>query len=53
MLLTVSLRNIVRVIISRKMRSAGYAAHMEEMRNPYNTLFGKREGKRTLRIILE
>jgi len=37
--------NIIRVIKSRRMRGAGQAAGMREMRNAYNILVGKLEGK--------
>jgi hypothetical protein len=40
---------IVRVIKSRRMRWAGNVACMGEMRNAYNILVGKPEGKRPLR----
>jgi hypothetical protein len=40
---------IIRVIKSRRMRWAGHVAHMGEMRNSYNTLVGKCEGKRPFR----
>jgi hypothetical protein len=38
--------NVVRVINSRRVRWAGHVAGMEEMRNAYNILLGKYEGKR-------
>jgi hypothetical protein len=38
--------NIIKVIKSRRMRWIGHVAHMEEMRNAYNILVGKHEGKR-------
>jgi hypothetical protein len=38
--------NIIRVIKSRRIRWARHAAHIGEMRNAYNTLVGKPEGKR-------
>jgi len=40
--------NIVRVIKSRRMRWAGYVAHMGERRGVYMVLMGKPEGKRPL-----
>jgi hypothetical protein len=40
--------NIIRVMKPRMMRSAGHVARMEEMRNAYNVLVGKLEGKRPL-----
>jgi hypothetical protein len=40
----------IRVIKSRRMRWAGHIAHTGEMRNTYNILAGKPEGKRTLGI---
>jgi len=40
--------DIVRVIESRKMRSVVHVARMGEMRNAYNTLVGKSDGKRPL-----
>jgi hypothetical protein len=40
--------NIVRVIKSRRMRWAGYMAHMEEGSGVYRVLVGKSEGKRPL-----
>jgi hypothetical protein len=42
------LLNIVRVIKSRRMRWAGYAARMGERRGIYRVLVGKPEGKRPL-----
>jgi hypothetical protein len=39
---------IIRVIKSRRMRWAQHVACMGEMRNAYNILFGKPEGKRPL-----
>jgi hypothetical protein len=42
--------NIVRVIKSERMRWTGYVTRMEEMRNAYNILVGKPEGKRPLGI---
>jgi hypothetical protein len=39
---------IVRVIKSRRMRSAGYVAHMEERRGVYRVLVGRPKGKRPL-----
>jgi hypothetical protein len=50
-------RTIVRVITSRRMRWAERVARMEEMRNSYRILVGKRDRKRDLgiggRIILK
>jgi len=40
--------NIVRVIISRRMRWAGHVARMGERRVVYRVVVGKREGKRPL-----
>ena len=40
--------NIVRVIKSRRMRCAGHVARMEENKDVYRVLVGKREGKRSL-----
>ena len=40
--------NIVRVIISRRMRWAGHVARMGERRGVYRILVGKPEGKRPL-----
>jgi hypothetical protein len=40
--------NIVRVIISRRMRWAGHVAHMGEERVVYRVLVGKPEGKSPL-----
>jgi hypothetical protein len=40
--------NIIQVIKSRRMRWMGHAAHIREMRNAYNILVGKPEGKRSL-----
>jgi hypothetical protein len=40
--------SIIRVIKSRKMRWAGYAARMGERRNAYRILVGKPVGKRPL-----
>jgi hypothetical protein len=37
--------NVIRMIKSRKMRWAGHAARMEEMRNAYGILVGKSGGK--------
>jgi hypothetical protein len=42
------LLNIVRVIKSRRMTSVGHVAWMGEMRNAYNILVGKPDGKRPL-----
>jgi hypothetical protein len=41
-------QNISRVTKSRRMRFVGHVARMGEMRNAYNILVGKPEGKRTL-----
>jgi len=43
-----SLPNIVRVVISRRMRWAGRVARMGEGRRVYRVLVGKPEGKRPL-----
>jgi hypothetical protein len=43
-----SLPNIIRMIESRRMILAGHVARMEEMRNAYEILVGKSEGKRPL-----
>jgi hypothetical protein len=40
--------NIISVIKSRRIRKAGNAARMDEMRNAYKNLVGKPEGKRPL-----
>jgi hypothetical protein len=40
--------SIIRMIKSRRMRWAGYAARMGEKRNAYRLLVGKPEGKRPL-----
>jgi hypothetical protein len=40
--------NIIRAIKSRKITWAGLVERMRNMRNAYNILFGKREGKRPL-----
>jgi hypothetical protein len=40
--------NIVRVIISRRMRWAGHVARMEEGRGVYRVLVGRSEGRRPL-----
>jgi hypothetical protein len=40
--------NIITVIKSRRMRWVRHAARMGEMRNAYNNLVGKPEGKRPL-----
>ena len=42
--------NIVRVIKSRRMRSAGHVARMGEERGAYRLLVGKPEGRRPLGI---
>jgi hypothetical protein len=39
--------NVTRVIKSRRMRCAGHVARMGEMKNSYNILVGKPEGKRS------
>jgi hypothetical protein len=44
------LHQTVRVIKVRRMRLAGHAARMGEMRNSYNILVGKREGKSPVEI---
>jgi hypothetical protein len=41
--------NIIRSIKSRRTRLVGYVARVGEMRNSYNILVGKYEGKRPLR----
>jgi hypothetical protein len=43
-----SLPNIVQVVKSRKMRQAGFVAHMGEEREVHRVLVGKPEGKRTM-----
>jgi hypothetical protein len=40
--------NIIWVIKSRRMRWAGHVAHIGEVRNPYNILVRKSEGKKPL-----
>jgi hypothetical protein len=40
--------NIIRMFKSRRMRWAGHAVRMWEMRNAYRILVGKPEGKRPL-----
>jgi hypothetical protein len=40
--------NIIRMIMSRRMRWAGHVTRMREKRNAYRTLVGKSEGKRLL-----
>jgi hypothetical protein len=40
--------NIIRVIRSRRMRQAKHVARMGDIRNAYNILVGKPEGKRQL-----
>jgi hypothetical protein len=40
--------DIIRVIKSRRMRWAGHVAREGEMRNTYNILVGKPEGRRPL-----
>jgi hypothetical protein len=42
--------NIIRVIKSKRMSWVEHVARMGEMRNAYNVLGGKPEGKRPLRI---
>jgi hypothetical protein len=37
--------NIIKVIISKRMRRAEHVARMEEVRNVYNILVGKPEGE--------
>jgi len=37
--------DVIRVIKSRRMRRAGHVAHMEDMRNAYDILVGRPEGK--------
>jgi hypothetical protein len=37
--------NIIRVLKSKRMRWAGHVARMGEVRNAYNILIGKPEGK--------
>jgi hypothetical protein len=44
-----SLPHIIRIIKSRRMRWAGYVAHVREKRDAYQVLVGKPEGKRPLR----
>jgi hypothetical protein len=41
-----SMPNIIRMIISRRMRWAGHRVHMEKIMNVYTILFGKPEWKR-------
>jgi hypothetical protein len=43
-----SSQNIIRVIISRRMRLVGHIARMREMRLAYKVLPGNPEGKRSL-----
>jgi hypothetical protein len=43
-----SLPNIIRMIISRRMRWTGHAAYMGEKGDAYRSLVGKPEGKRAL-----
>jgi hypothetical protein len=43
-----ALRDIIRVIKSRRMRWAGHVARMGEMINVYNILVGKPEERRSL-----
>jgi hypothetical protein len=40
--------NIIRMIKTRRMRWTGHVEHMVEMRNAYNILVGKSEGRRPL-----
>jgi hypothetical protein len=40
--------SIIRIVKSRRMRSAGHVARMGEKRNVYRLLVGKPEGKRPL-----
>jgi hypothetical protein len=40
--------NIIRIIKSRRMRSAGHVARMAEKKNAYRLLVGQPEGKRPL-----
>jgi hypothetical protein len=40
--------NIIRMIMSRRMRGAGHVARRGEKRNAYRILVGKPEGKRPL-----
>jgi len=44
--ITCTLRNIIRMIKSRRMRLAGHVARMGKMGNAYKFLVGKPEGKR-------
>jgi hypothetical protein len=44
-----ALPTIIQVIISRKMRWAGHAAHMGKMENAYSISVGRPERKRPLR----
>jgi hypothetical protein len=41
-------QNIIRIVMSRRMRWAGHVARMGEKRNVYRLSVGKREGKRPL-----
>jgi hypothetical protein len=41
--------NVIRVMKSKRIRGVGHVAQMGEMRNTYNILVGKPEGKRPLR----
>jgi hypothetical protein len=41
--------NTIRVIKSRRLRWSGHVAYLVEMRNAYNILVGKPDGKRPLR----
>jgi hypothetical protein len=43
-----SLNNIVRVIISKRMRWVGHVARIEEGKGVYRVLVGRPEGKRPL-----
>jgi hypothetical protein len=45
--------NIIRVIISRRMKWAGHVARMGEMRNAYNILFGRPRHRWEDNIIME
>jgi hypothetical protein len=40
--------SIIRVIKSRRMKWAGHVARMGDVRNAYNILVGKHEGRRSL-----
>jgi len=43
-----SLPNILRVMKSRNLRGVGHVTRVEEMRNAYNLVVGKPQGKRPL-----